>query len=263
MFIDADKPDTFPVEIESAVVQYIMTLPQDIVKKISNYKIQYDIDVRCFVEDYMAPFNIRTEILYADVLRIMEEYDLVCFHATKLLSRKEVYVAGLRTNDWKRYSDMMKKTFDKVGLLSDSINEAMGFLKHEYEYKYFDKDRNAQLCFYSNLSLTSKGETAGYDQFCENIGGELARRALRDNMPQVFQLLKKNGEAVIIKFLLPFFDVAYYNKDTIAYQFICRSAAKYFWNYDYTVNFDGDTIFDVPPENILEVIPYTEEVNYS
>lgn len=262
MLIDAAQPETFPIEIERAVMQYITTLPQDVIQEICNNIIEYDIDVCCAVEDYMAPFRAKAEGLYADVLEIMEEYDLVCFHATKLLSSKDVYTAGLITNDWKRYSSTMKKVFVEIGLSSDSINEAMGFIKHEYEYKYFDRDRNAQLCFYSSLSLTPKGKTAGYDQFCENIGGELARRALRNNMPEVFHALKKNGEAVIIKFLLPFFDVAYYHKDTIAYQFICRSAAKHFWNYDYTVDFDGDTIFDVTAEKILEVIPYTEEVNY-
>lgn len=263
MLIDVTQPDTFPAEIERAVVQYIMTLPQDIVQKISNNKIKYDVDVHSAVGNYIGPLKVRAEALYEDVFKIMEEYDLVCFHATKLLSSKDIYTTGLITNDWKRYRDMMKKTFEEIGLSSNSINEAMEYLKHEYECKYFDIDKNAQLCFYSNLALTPQGEAAGYDQFCENIGGELARDALRYNMPKVFRILKLNGVAVIVKFLLPFFDVAYYHKDTIAYQFICRSAAKYFWNYDYTVNFDGDTIFDVPPENILEVIPYTEEVNYS
>lgn len=35
--------------------------------------------------------------------------------------------------------------------------------------------------FFSNLSML-KGEHATYDQFCENIGGELARWALKINI---------------------------------------------------------------------------------
>lgn len=61
MIIDADKPATFPAEIERAVVQYIMTLPQDVVQKISNSKIRYDIDVSCYIGDYMESFSEGTD----------------------------------------------------------------------------------------------------------------------------------------------------------------------------------------------------------
>lgn len=116
--------------------------------------------------------------------------------------------------------------------------------------------------FFSSLDLVDGGNFAGYDQYCQNIGGELARWALADTLPEACQILKRNGSQLIVKFSLPFRDIATYQQDTILYQFVCYYAAKYFWGWDYAVQYDGITYKDVAPNHILELIEYGKEVDY-
>lgn len=58
---------------------------------------------------------------------------------------------------------------------------------------------------------------AGYEQFCENIGGELARDALKNEYPQLYEYLRANGKAFLVKFKIPFSNIKDYNQDSIIY----------------------------------------------
>ena len=104
--------------------------------------------------------------------------------------------------------------------------------------------------------------TAGYEQFCENIGGELARDALKIDYPQIYRYLRENGDAILVKFKIPFIDIKSYDKDSSVYRFVAYFAGKYFWNYNYEIHFDGNTDKDIEPNNILEIIPYTIDRYY-
>ena len=74
--------------------------------------------------------------------------------------------------------------------------------------------------------------------------------------------LKNNGEAFVVKFRMPFADVVDFEKEVILYQFVSHYAAKYFFDFNYDIQFLSMTESDVPKENILELIPYTKEVDY-
>ena len=134
-------------------------------------------------------------------------------------------------------------------------------VKGEYNRKYAGHDRKAQVCFFTNMSMF-EGEYAAYDQFCESIGGELARWALKDKYPNLYKPLKENGKSCIVKFKLPYANIADYEKDSTAYQFVIYYAGVYFWNKEYDIEFDGNTQFDVPPEDILDIIDYNKDIDY-
>ena len=45
-------------------------------------------------------------------------------------------------------------------------------------------------------------------------------------------------------------------------KFISYYAAKYFFDYNYEIEFDGNSSVDIPKEDILEMIPYTIDRYY-
>lgn len=258
MIIDISNAKTFPPEVEQIIINYIERLSQETISKIRERKVQYSNDVRCAIEDFLSPY--KAELLYKELLGLMETHDMICYHSTKLLDKSNVLDNGLQPNEWNWYSQMLACTFRKLGLGQEDLNKAMDLVKHEYDRKYIE--REPSLCFYSDLSLVSEGEHAGYEQFCENIGGELARWALKKKEPNIYRLLKENGEPVIVKFILPFSDVMWFRKESILYQFVSFVAGKYFWNYDYRMQFDGITRIMVAPDRIMEIISYERMVDY-
>lgn len=258
MVIDVSRPSTYPAELENVVVDFFSKLPEEIKIKIKEEEIKYEVDVRCAIEDYVGLY--KADVLYNKLAEIMKEYDLIVYHATKVPSTTCFMNEGLQPNEWNWYEQTLAKTLKELGIDGVDLERAINLIKCEYDRKYID--REPMLCFFSDLSLVDDGESAGYEQFCENIGGELARWALKEEEPSIYKVLKDNGEQMIVKFILPFSDIVRYQKDMIIYQFICYVAGKYFYRYDYKVCFDGITNVGVIPEKILEFIPYDNEVDY-
>ncbi len=124
----------------------------------------------------------------------------------------------------------------------------------EYDRKGYSKNVKPRIYFFSGISLFHKKDSAMYDQFCENIGGELARWCLEKKMNNVYEILKNNGEPVVVAFEFSFKYIDEYKKESIAYQFIAHYTAKYFWNKEYEVRFDGSTEKDIQPNQILKLI---------
>lgn len=259
MLIDVSDVNTIPAEVKDKIYKAFSVLSRDVVNNIKSEKIQYKNDVMCAIEDYYGPF--RTIYFYDELIAVLEKNDLVCYHATKVSSNSILLRDGLKTNDWDVYFSNLKSAYMNAGFSEDKIQEAVGIIKSEYNRKYAGHDRKEQLCFFTNLS-EFEGEYAAYDQFCESIGGELARWALKDKYPELYKPLKENGKSCIVKFRLPFSKIADYEKDSIAYQFVIYYAGVYFWNKEYDIEFDSNTQFDVPSEDILDIMDYKKDIDY-
>ena len=253
MLIDTENPSSFPSTMQDIIYDYLVEHLSSVEAKIKGTSLEYDSDVRCAIEDYLRP--IKAEPLYRQLRGIMDRNNIVCYHATKVLNCKQIIEDGLRVNEWNRYSVSIRKTLNELN--AADVDRAIECIHKEYERKYELNGVEPQICFFSGLHLADGGEFIGYDQFCENIGGELARWALRDAMPKTYQLLKNNGKQLIVKFFLPFLDIANYQQDMVLYQFVCYYAAKYFWGWDYTVQYDGSTYKNIAPNQILELIQYS------
>lgn len=141
------------------------------------------------------------------LIPLFEQHELVCFHSTKILDKDIILSDGLKTNKWNIYSRNITNTFRSLGVAENDIDEAIVAIKHKHDWKYTSYGRDPQLCFYSNIGLLRNDKYAGYEQFCENIGGELARKALKNDYPQIYRYLKENGDAVLVKFKIPFVDI--------------------------------------------------------
>lgn len=257
MLIDTEESSSYPEALRKAVCQYIRENLDAVEKEIKTRTIEKDSDVRCAIEDYLREF--KAERLYRELSRMMSDYAMVCYHATKVLCRAQIVENGLRVNEWEEYSKAMREVLTALG--APNIEEAMEYIREEYERKYVCLNVKPQLCFFSGFQLANDlGTTPGYDQFCENIGGELARWALREKQPETYKLLRDNGIPFIVKFGLRFRDIADYQQNSILYQFVSYYAAQYFWNWNYSIWFDGITYKDVAPQQILEVIDYRKKV---
>ena len=252
MIIDVSECNTFPIEIKEVVIGYIANLSDDVRQKIACNKIERDIDVRCYIEDYMGPYT--ADALYHDVVAILSRCIIISYHATKILDETDIKRNGLHTNSWDWYSEMLTKSLAQLGVKQDKIEIALDLVNQEYLRKFRNNRDTSQVCFFSNMRLYDMKTESGYSQFCENIGGELARWALEDEMPEVYEKLKNNGKAVVIKVALPFLDIVDYLKDYIAYQFISYYAAQYFWNYKYNIEFDCVSEKNVSSDKVMEVI---------
>ncbi len=227
MLIDVSDVSTIPIEVKNKIYQSFSALSNDVVNRIKCQEANHNNDILCAIEDYYGPF--RATGFYDELNTILEKYDLVCYHATKVSSKSILLKDGLKTNDWDVYCSNLKSAYMDMKLSDEEIKKAVDIVKSEYNRKYAGYDRKAQVCFFTNMSML-EGEYAAYDQFCESIGGELARWALKDKYPELYNPLKENGKSCIVKFKLPYAKIADYEKDSIAYQFVIYYAGVYFWN---------------------------------
>lgn len=255
MIINVSDISTIPMEIEQKILERFQSMPCNIVSKIKECEIEYDRDVSCAIEDYMGPGS--AYYFYRELCMLFEKHEMICYHSTKTLDENIILTSGLQTNEWDAYSAHIVKTLHTLGVSEEEITQAVEAIKKKYDWKYPSYGREPQLCFYSDMGLLSEDMYAGYKQFCENIGGELARDALKDDYPKLYEYLRASGKAFLVKFKIPFSNIKGYNQDSIIYQFVSYFAGKYFWNYDYKIHFDGNTDKGIPATDIVELIPYT------
>lgn len=246
--IDFRDYNTIPVEVSMVVKGFVdrLSLKSELIQEKSPLS---DIAVRCRLEDYINP--MRAPELYATIACILDEKEMLCYHATKVLSSTSILNDGLRINAWERYANFVKEAFKNAGVSSGEINEALRLIKKEKMRKELNgRDR---LCFFSNLKSFEEDRTEYY-QFCQNIGGELARWALEDYIPDMYNVLRDSGESILVKFSIPFNWVDSFEKEDIIAHFVYREAALYLWNYSYDIKFDGNLFQDVPASSIIGIV---------
>ena len=237
MLIDAVDLRTIPNEIESIILADFSKLPNEIVNKIKNNNICDKNDVQYAIEDYYGPFSCLSERFYKRLAFGMKSHELVLYHATKMLRKSQVLEQGLKINEWKDYSSFLIESLHSIGFDVQSKSKIMRLVEKEYKRKYSVMGRKSQLCFFSDMGQIDKGGGSGCEQFCENIGGEIAKWALKERYPELYAPLKNNGEAFVVKFRMPFTSVVDFDKETILYQFVSHYAAKYFFKLNFISNF--------------------------
>ena len=259
MLIDVSNISTIPIEVKNRIYESFSNLPNGAIDEIKCQKVHHNNDILCAIERYYGP--LRCTNFYGELNDILEKHDIVCYHATKISSKSMLQRDGLKINDWNVYCSNLKNAYINVGFAEDKMQEAVDIVKSEYNRKYAGYGGKAQVCFFTNMSMF-EGEYAAYDQFCENIGGELARWSLKNKYPELYKPLKENGKSCIVKFKLPYVKITEYEKDSIAYQFVIYYAGVYFGNKEYDIEFDGNTQSDVSPEDILDIIDYDKVIDY-
>lgn len=250
--IDVDKPQTIPCEIEKLVLDYLNKLPEDIMAELHSMEIKYSTDVECELGEYLSPFKAKA--LHKSVIEILNGYDFIVHHATRLLHTETILQSGIKICDWKSYIERLKITFKELEISQPDADEALKLIQELHKFKYNNMVKPSVCFFGSIINCGTRGE---YGVFCENIGGELARNSLAGKLPKVYEKLKNNGQTVIVNFTIPFTDFAdSVHNDSYAFMFICYFAAKYLWDFDFKLQFDGFSTLDIAPEAIVDITLY-------
>lgn len=256
MLIDVTMPETLPRDATNIIEIALRDLPDVDFEAISEAKIQQDYEVTPILERYFSPNKASAERMYYDLISVYSDYSLLCYHATRITHTVDFSKNGLREFSLCDYEKALLQFLSENQLDGNATKTAMELIRHEVDRKYSRMMYPHRTCFFTPFTdFYSSDCRPGYDQFVENIGGEIARFALRDRMPDVFSLLKSNGTPVVVKASVECRKISAWDIRRVIYQFIIAMLAKMIWNYDYTIRTDFSIIGDVEPQNILEVIP--------
>lgn len=244
--IDSSNYNSFPNEFIKEIVNRVNSMP---IKDQSELLNLYDPNV---VDNYFRPLGNSFDWYQNSLIPLMNNYDFICFHSTRVYSEKDILDNGLKTNDWNSYSTTMANTLSLLNVPNDKNRLALNYIKTEYDRKITNQP---ELCFFSGLNLISQDCVAGYENWCESIGGELASWSLENNMPEIYSMLKNNGNPYYVNFKLRFEKFCNYCKDFILKELLTKVICEEFWKIDYEVRFDGKTGCDIPASDILQLIP--------
>lgn len=248
--IDFDDPNTVPESVTSLIYEYFERYVDEILKKISGESLS-DIAIRCAIEEYAAPFKATHEVmkLYRNVHEELSVHKVICFHATRLLHPEKLLESGLRMNNITEVLGRLSDNLSELGYSSDTIGKIQQLVRKQYNVTYRDIPR---LCFFAPYSMIEQG---GYDKFCTNLGGELVQRATEEKYPEILKHLSEIGESMVVEFRLEFDKFLIW--DTVIYRMIRWLFSKQFLNYSYTLEVDSLCRVNIPPEDIIRLIPYT------
>lgn len=167
MLIDVSDIKTIPIEVEKKIWEKFTAMPRSITSKIKAYEIKYNRDVNCAIENYIGPSSAYH--FYEELISVFEQYDIVCYHSTKMLDENLILAAGLRTNEWDTYSKNIVNTLQTLGVGQHEIDQAIQIIKRKYDWKYPLHGREPQLCFYSDTGILSEDTSAGYGKVDKKI----------------------------------------------------------------------------------------------
>lgn len=243
MIIDVNNPATFPTEIENLVFNYIDEMPSDAISQLNNIENGVtDGSPKYYFDKIGAPS------LYDSILPLFKGCSLRCYHATRVLDEKTILNNGLLLNDWNNYSVILREALELTAIPETDIENAITLAKKEQERK--TQDIPPVICFYSSSFMDCIPET-----FCCNVGGEIARWALEDKMPDVFEKLKNIGTPVVVECALPLDDIEWPWIEEIVYFIVYFYAEKKLWNRNYTIKFEGRIKRNIKPSEIVRIIP--------
>lgn len=139
MLIDVSDVSTIPAEIKQKIEDRLMSLRLSSVSKIKACQLRYDHDVTCAIDDYLGP---RVAFDFYDMLvSLFEQYEIICYHSTKVLNEGIILSEGLKTNEWDIYKKNIINTLQMIGVGEKEITEAVEIIKRKYDWKYPLRDR--------------------------------------------------------------------------------------------------------------------------
>lgn len=106
-----------------------MSLLPNTVSEIKSCKIRYDHDVTCTIEKYVGTVYYFCE----ELISLFEQYEMVCYHSTKILNKNIILSTGLTTNERDTYSRNIYNTLQMLGAEEKKITEDVEIIKKKYE----------------------------------------------------------------------------------------------------------------------------------
>ncbi len=253
--IDVTKPETYPYGLFESVQDLISTIPEERLRTIKNTQIDCENDAFCAIEDYLG-CSSQYWFYKKELIPLFSQYNIICYHATRVGDIESIHRKGICSSFYD-YLNQLESFLTQQDVTKDEIAAVLDTIKKKYAQKY--AIANHSICFFTNpISFHTEDRLAGFDQYCETIGGELAYDALLGANPKVLSLLQSTGVPIVIQFRTPFSAVLDHQKYGIIYHFVAYAAVKQIWGYDLTIEPDGAIVGDVKPEDILDIIVLDE-----
>ena len=250
--IDVMNPTSFPNQFQDTILSCLDSMSSKDLQELRNHVPRNEYTVDDFLNRWFGiskNFDFYKEVL----IPIFDQYDLICFHATRVKSKADILENGLNTNI-EEYKDRMREALQKYRVPHEKAELAMKYICDEYKRKYGNS--SYPLCFFTSLSsFYHKDGMPGYEQYCKTVGGELAEWALRKHCPEVLEVLHNNGYPVIVEFLTSFCSIKCSHKARLIFPFVINVVSKALWNYNYVIEADGAIIGNITPERIRRIIP--------
>ena len=101
MYIDFADYSTIPSELEENIIDAFTSMPQNVVSEIKARSVEGDLDVCCAIEKYLK--QPKAQWLYERLNGIMSQYEIICYHATKVLNKSSILNEGLKVNEIESY----------------------------------------------------------------------------------------------------------------------------------------------------------------
>ena len=249
--IIASNPDSFPMGLKEIVITTLHQIPFNELQELNQTVPKHERDTDRLLENCLGIWK-QYDLYHKTLIPLFNQYDLLCYHATRVSSENAILLNGLRTG-MQFYLETLRTFLRAEGVSSQNAELAVDAIRQEYQRKY--RDNSHQLCFFTSLaSFHNDDGIAGYDQFCETVGGELANWALESKYPDILKILQTKGVPVVVEFSSPFSLVADYHKDNLIFPFVAHVAAQELWGINYVIKADSSLICEIPPDRILRLI---------
>ena len=249
MLIDVANTGSFPEESRKTIVDYFRAMPKSVLDELSQHQIKSPRDVKCSLQKLFQ--SIDPLPLIQKINSDLATAKVIFYHATRLISRNDLHPDGIKVPTWEHYKEYLARYLRQHHVSDDEINKALNLILvgHRNKNQPFET-----IHFFTPIDMIYMNDDTGFDVYCENIGGELARWALEYKMPHILRLLKDGGEPLILRFILPHKNILSTRRDVMTECFIYHVASKLLWDFNYPICFDAMTQFNIPFSDILEII---------
>lgn len=211
----------------------ISTYPKDLLMKFKSEKCN-DNDIENNIEDYYS---------------MIKDYNILCFHFTRLLSAKEVLDNGLKRFDKDETVERVIKEYKKMYKNDhecEIIKKEADIWISQYNNGEKDNSKQGQLCFVIGKNKKLSNYSSLYCMF----GGELI-----SNFTKKYEFHKKLmniGESYCVSFKIPISYVKKYQRGTLLESIIKIMLSNYRNNKDN--NLDGKLYnIDIRKDFIISV----------
>lgn len=218
---------------------------KDILRKLSKEYTPSKYDISSILEEYIDFYSPNKELF-----QYFKNKNVLVYHATRVLSIEKIQEEGLFCNDLDRYITVIQKALNKTSCSTNEKKESAILISNEYKRKY---PNGSKLCFFLNEKDTYGEKNAGYSDYCKILGGEVALGALKGKMNSVLLKLETIGLPIVISISLPFSCFTDISQRKFIREISLWLMSSVIWDKYYDVHFDGETSFDINPNEIIEI----------
>lgn len=93
MLIDVSDVSTIPVEVKDKIYEAFSLLPEDVIDSLKDSYASDENVMQSIIGKVYK--NLENTQLYSQLTDILEKYEIVCFHSTKMISKDRVKEYGL------------------------------------------------------------------------------------------------------------------------------------------------------------------------